>query len=155
MNTSTARRCVFWAGIALVGCGAASVPQEVNEDAPLEVELRGNRITFNHRIQFGHDSEEILPESFAILDRVAELVGEHIEIIRLQVQGHSSTDGETAHNQDLSTRRAAAIADYVRTRGLTIEVTSQGYGETYPLCREDTPECHERNRRVEFFVDER
>ena len=155
MSASTTRLCVGLAAMAIVGCGGASVQQEMNEDAPLEVQLRGNRITFNHRIQFGHDSEELLPASFPILDRVAELVGEHIEIIRMQVQGHSSTDGETAHNEDLSTRRAAAIADYLRAQGLTIEVTSQGYGETYPLCREDTPECHERNRRVEFFVDER
>jgi len=71
------------------------------------------------------------------------------------VQGHSSTDGDLRHNRELSDRRAEAVAEYLRAQGVTQEVTSQGYGETYPLCQDDSTECHARNRRVEFFVDER
>ncbi len=73
----------------------------------------------------------------------------------MQVQGHTSTDGDEAHNQTLSEQRAARVASYLREHGVTQEVTSQGYGETYPLCREETEECNEQNRRVEFFVDMR
>lgn len=142
--------------VVLVGCGAAAeVPPEYAEDAPLEVELRGNRIVFNHRIEFAHDSDRILAESLEILDRVAELLDSHESIIRIQVQGHSSTDGDVRHNRELSERRAEAVAEYLRSQGVTQEVTSQGYGETYPLCQEDSPDCHALNRRVEFFVDER
>jgi len=140
----------------LVGCGAAEVATpEYTEDAPLEVELRGNRIVFNHRIEFAHDSDRLLAESHEVLDRVVELLDAHESIIRIQVQGHSSTDGDVRHNRDLSERRAEAVAEYLRSQGVAQEVTSQGYGETYPLCQEDSPDCHARNRRVEFFVDER
>lgn len=144
--------------LLLMGCGAPpSLASETVEPAPtpLEVELRGNRIVFNHRIQFAHDSDRILQPSFEVLDRVVTLMVEHENLIRIQVQGHSSTDGNTAHNQDLSSRRAEAVAQYLRTHGVAQEVTSQGYGETYPLCHEDTADCHDVNRRVEFFVDER
>lgn len=143
------------AALVLLGCGGTTVPQDVDEDAPLEVELRGNRIVFNHQIQFAHDSDELVGESPEILDRVAAILAEHAEIIRVQVQGHSSTDGEAEHNQELSDARALTVAEYLRGRAAGVEITSQGYGETYPLCREETPDCQERNRRVEFFVDER
>ncbi len=133
--------------IALVGCGAAQPPP------PPGVELRGNRIVLADRILFEHNSDRILEESHSILDRVVTLLGDHDEIVRVQVQGHASTDGQARRNDELATQRAAAAAAYLREHGVTQEVTSQGYGPTYPLCREDTPECHEQNRRVEFFVD--
>ena len=119
------------------------------------MELRGNRIVFNHQLQFGHDSAEILEPSFPVLDRICELLGEHEEIFRVQVQGHTSVDGEVQHNQELSAARAEAVAEYLRSQGVTQEVTFQGYGETYPICREESDACNEENRRVEFFVDSR
>lgn len=133
--------------IAAIGCGAAQPPP------PPGVELRGNRIVLNDRVLFEHDSDRILEESHSILDRVVTLLGDHDEIVRVQVQGHSSTDGQAQRNQELSAERAAAVATYLREHGVAQEVTSQGYGPTYPLCREETEACHEQNRRVEFFVD--
>lgn len=134
-------------GAASMACGAPQPP-------PIPgIELRGNRIVLSDRVLFEHDSERILEESYPILDRVVTLLDTHDEIVRVQVQGHSSTDGQAARNQELSAARAASVAAYLREHGVEQEVTSQGYGPTYPLCREDTPECHEQNRRVEFFVD--
>lgn len=149
MRGTTLIACALAA--ASLGCGGA----EVVDDSELIVEIRDGRIHINQRIHFAFDSDEILEDSFALLDRVAEVILEHPDIVRVQVQGHSSTDGEEAHNLELSGRRAAAVAEYLRGHGVTAEVTSQGYGETYPLCREDTDACHEQNRRVEFFVDQR
>ncbi|HJL14241.1 MAG TPA: OmpA family protein [Sandaracinaceae bacterium LLY-WYZ-13_1] len=135
-----------------VGCGGATV---VEDDGELRVELRGNRIVINQKIEFAHDSAEILESSYPILDQVVAILEEHEEIYRVQVQGHTSTVGEDQHNMELSAARAEAIGTYLREHGVTQEVTSQGYGETYPLCQEDTDACHARNRRVEFFVDSR
>ncbi len=137
--------------LTLSACGGAEVVDTTN----LIVEIRGNRIYVNQRVHFGHDSDEILADSFELLDRVAAVIGEHEEIVRVQVQGHSSVDGDDAHNLELSGRRASAVAEYLRGHGVGVEITSQGYGETYPLCREETEACHEQNRRVEFFVDQR
>lgn len=147
---------LLWSCLAF-GCGAAP-PVVEDEDAPpppLEVELRSNRIVFNRPILFAHDSDRILVESHEVLDRVAAIMQAHPNLIRLQVQGHSSTDGSATHNRELSARRAAAVAEYLRQAGVEQEITSQGYGETYPVCHDDHEDCHSRNRRVEFFVDER
>lgn len=139
------------ASLAL-GCGGPQPPPDPDD---LLVELRGNRIVFSHKIEFEFDRARILEESHRVLDRIVELLTEHTEIYRVQVQGHSSTDGEEAHNLELSAARAESVAEYLRAHGVTAEVTAQGYGETYPLCREETEECHHENRRVEFFVDQR
>lgn len=136
-------------GAASIACGAPQQP------AIPGIELRGNRIILSDRVLFEHDSDHILEESHSILDRVVSLLEMHDEILRVQVQGHSSTDGQLARNQELSAARAASVAAYLREHGVEQEVTSQGYGPTYPLCNDDTPECHEQNRRVEFFVDVR
>ncbi len=36
---------------------------------------------------------------------------------------------------------------------MTQEIDSRGAGETELECQEDTDECHEKNRRVEFLVE--
>lgn len=135
----------------VVGCGGPQPPPDPDD---LLVELRGNRIVFNHKIEFEFDSANILEQSHPILDRICELLVEHPNIYRVQVQGHSSTEGEEVHNQELSAARAESVAEYLRSHEVAAEVTSQGYGETYPLCREETEECNQENRRVEFFVDQ-
>ena len=140
--------------LTLLACGGGQAAMVMDEDAPLMVELRGNRIVFNHRVHFDFDSANIQEDSFVILDAVAGVLADHPEIHRVQVQGHSSTDGEEAHNQELSAARAASVAEYLRSHGVSIDVTSQGYGETYPLCHEESDACHIQNRRVEFFVDQ-
>jgi OOP family OmpA-OmpF porin len=139
-------------GAVAIGCGGPQGPPDPDD---LLVELRGNRIVFNHTIEFEFDRARILEESYPILDRICELLVEHPGIYRVQIQGHSSTDGEEAHNQELSAARAESVAEYLRSHEVVAEVTSQGYGETYPLCREETEECNHQNRRVEFFVDQR
>ena len=40
----------------------------------------------------------------------------------------------------------------LKDRGVTQELSSDGVGEDEPVCKEDTDECHEKNRRVEFVV---
>lgn len=143
--------CALLVSLSLLGCGGTEV---VDPDA-LIVEIRDNRIYVNKSVHFAHDSDEILPDSFELLDRVAAVIGDHPDILRVQVQGHTSVDGDEEHNLELSGRRAAAVAEYLNSHGVSIEITHQGYGETYPVCREETPECAEQNRRVEFFVDQR
>lgn len=140
-------------GLGALGCGGSE--QVVTYESGLRIELRGNRIYINQTIEFEHDSDVLLPSAAPILDALAEVLGNHPEIYRVQIQGHSSTDGDEQHNLELSGARAAAVAEYLRGHGVTAEITSQGYGETYPLCHEESDECHARNRRVEFFTDSR
>jgi OmpA-OmpF porin, OOP family len=142
---STSRSLALALVVIATGCGASL--------RNWFVELQGDRIVIHDHIQFGQDSDEILPESFGLLDRIVAVLGEHPEVTAVQVHGHTSTEGPDAHNHELSERRAAAVARYMTEHGVTQRISSRGFGEEHPLCQDDTDECNERNRRVEFFVE--
>lgn len=111
-------------------------------------------------IQFRINSHELLDGSKAILDLVgATIVGAAAAEpdIRIEVQGHASSDGADAYNMSLSQRRAKAVRDYIvdKNPDLADHLTSEGYGETQPIADNSTQEGRVRNRRVEFEVTSR
>ena len=120
---------------------------------PAEVHLEGDHIAVDGHINFASDSDEILEDSNALLDKIALFLRNHsTDIAHVRLVGHTDTAGGHEHNQDLSERRAAAVVQALRDRGVTTVLDSSGVGELEPLCEEDTDECHEMNRRVEFIV---
>jgi outer membrane protein OmpA-like peptidoglycan-associated protein len=107
-------------------------------------------------IRFGHDSAAILEESYPLLNAVVEVLRDNEgDVVAMQVHGHSSADGDDAHNLELSEARAAAVVAYLEEQGVTQDLSSRGFGEEHLLCREETDACHARNRRVEFIVSHR
>lgn len=136
---------------------AAEAEPEPMEAAPVEdpsdVHIEGDHLTIDNKIMFATDSDEILPESTEILDHIATALKNHTELSTLHIIGHTDASGGADHNQDLSERRAAAVMKALADRGVTQSLDSKGVGETEPSCQEDTDECHESNRRVEFVVE--
>ena len=69
----------------------------------------------------------------------------------LQVAGHTCSRGTDEHNQQLSKRRAQAVADYLAQQGVNRQrVRPVGYGEAKPLVSNATEANRKLNRRVEF-----
>ncbi|WP_427384215.1 OmpA family protein [Janibacter sp. G56] len=67
----------------------------------------------------------------------------------LTITGHTDADGADAHNQDLSERRAEAVAKAIRPllpKGTRI--TTAGKGETDPIASNETTSGKALNRRV-------
>ena len=57
-------------------------------------------------------------------------------------------------NQDLSTRRASAVRDYLATRGVQSDrMQVAGFGKTRPIADNNSPEGRAMNRRVEIVVE--
>ena len=115
-------------------------------------DFRRDRIVFDDPILFAMDSDEILHESDALLDEIAKTLQEHEEIAAVRVEGHTDATGSAEHNQELSERRAEAVVEALRERGVTQTLSAQGFGKTRPLCQEDTEACHGQNRRVELHI---
>jgi len=69
-----------------------------------------------------------------------------------EIVGHTDARGTVQYNLQLGNRRAEAVLDELAARyGIPrnrLRVRSDG--ASYPVCREDTEECHARNRRVEI-----
>ena len=72
---------------------------------------------------------------------------------QLQVEGHTDVQGDAAANLRLSQRRAQAVVDALVRQGVSAKrLQAQGHGEAKLLDPGDTPEAHERNRRIEFHL---
>ncbi len=102
-------------------------------------------------INFADNSAEIGDHGVAYLRGVASTFP---EARRIDVVGHASADGDADHNQDLSERRAVAVAGVLAALfGEEVEITAEGRGETQPIATNETAEGREANRRVELVLE--
>lgn len=69
------------------------------------------------------------------------------------VEGHTDNTGSAAYNQDLSTRRAQAVAGVLLEAGVApFRVSALGRGEDDPVATNLTPDGRQQNRRVEVII---
>jgi OOP family OmpA-OmpF porin len=73
--------------------------------------------------------------------------------IRVEINGHTDSDGSDAANLPLSQARAETVAAMVgRESGDALELVSRGVGSSMPLSGGTGERGKERNRRVSFRV---
>lgn len=112
----------------------------------------GNEIVLNMpgNVTFDVDRAEIRPDFYDVLNSVVLVVQEYNKTI-IEISGYTDNTGSDAHNLDLSNRRAASVASYLKAQQVNpTRVLSQGFGEQYPLASNDTPEGRQANRRVQL-----
>lgn len=124
---------------------------------PAAVRVTDKEIVILEQVQFKTGSAEILPASDDLLTQVANALGEHPEILKLEVQGHTDSRGSKATNQKLSKKRSAAVMAWLVKRGKVdaSRLTSRGYGMEQPIADNDTDEGRQKNRRVQFKIIEK
>jgi outer membrane protein OmpA-like peptidoglycan-associated protein/tetratricopeptide (TPR) repeat protein len=114
-----------------------------------EVVDQGTSIPINN-VFFDYDRSVLRPTSYAELDRLIRMMKANPDI-RVEIYGHTDSDGEALYNLELSKRRADAVAAYIRKQYPAARIMNTfGYGEMRPLTSGNTPEEKQRNRRVEF-----
>lgn len=103
-------------------------------------------------INFRRGSAELDEESLPTLAKLAD-VAKRCDKVRIEVSGHTDSDGNPQANQRLSQRRARAVADFLIDAGVTEgRLTAVGYGPDRPVAENDNPENKAKNRRIEFTV---
>jgi outer membrane protein OmpA-like peptidoglycan-associated protein len=111
-------------------------------------------------VVFATGKWEILPEERPKLDAAYEAIAAGIrrygkvleKEIKLYVAGHTDTVGDAASNKTLSLRRAQAIANYFRQKGVTIPIYFTGFGKERPLVATPDQTDEPRNRRAEYII---
>ena len=69
------------------------------------------------------------------------------------VTGHTDNTGSAAYNQDLSERRASAVASVLRAGGVaSSRIRVVGAGENQPIASNQTASGRQANRRVEVTI---
>ena len=103
-------------------------------------------------IQFETGKDIIKPQSFPILDDIANVMFENPTFM-LIINGHTDNVGKDEANQELSERRAASVRRYLIGKGVAENrMTSNGFGATMPIADNKTKAGRALNRRVEFLV---
>lgn len=116
-------------------------------------EIVETHIVILRPINFEFDKAVITPDSFPVLDAVADTLAKNPDIRMVEIGGHTDERGSAAYNLDLSGRRAAAVVDYLVAHGVDhARLTSRGYGLTQPIDPAHTEDAWAKNRRVEFTI---
>jgi outer membrane protein OmpA-like peptidoglycan-associated protein len=120
------------------------------------VTLNGDQVQVLDRIEFENAKATLRPESETVLRAVGALLAAHPEIHKLEIDGHTDSQGQHASNLQLSKRRALAVMAWLVEHGVAAErLTADGFGADRPIDDNQTSEGRTRNRRVEFHVLER
>jgi len=101
---------------------------------------------------FNTGSSVIKDESYKVLDNIYSLLSANPKL-NLVVNGFTDNTGGADLNLKLSKERAAAAAAYLVGKGIDAKrISSDGFGEKYPVADNSTPEGRQKNRRVEFRI---
>ncbi len=148
-------------GILDVDDKCIDVPENMNEyqdtdgcpDEPPLARIEGCKIVIAEKVYFDTGKATIKAVSFPLLNEVARIIRENPGIQRIDIEGHTDSDGSAGMNRGLSDRRAKAVRTYLIGQGIAAKkLTGKGYGEDKPIADNATPEGKEKNRRVEFIV---
>jgi len=105
-------------------------------------------------LRFRTGSADLSAESLGLLDKLIVVTLRCTEA-RVEIGGHTDTDGSPQANADLSRRRAETVGAYLLRAGIPAErLEAVGYGETSPVAPNDTAENKAKNRRITFIVKE-
>lgn len=104
-----------------------------------------------YNLYFDSGKAALKPESTPALIEIAKLL-EAQPRLRLLVVGHTDSVGELDYNEQLSTRRAQAVVDALRTahRADGSRLTARGVGMYSPVADNVTDAGRAKNRRVEL-----
>jgi OOP family OmpA-OmpF porin len=131
---------------------------EVDEDGcPPECKGPDCIKTFSSEALFDFDKFNLRPDGQRALDEF--LSHKEIELVySIAVIGHTDPTGTDSYNMTLSKKRAATVANYLKSRlPATVQIISEGRGEKELVERfagESQQAWHQRCRRVEVAVRE-
>ena len=151
------------------GCSSEQPPAKPPPPAPPPAEtpaekpsfvglpLTGSQIDVLGNIEFDTDKATIrqTPQTIGILTTLATAGKAYPQITKLRVEGHTDSDGDEGHNQDLSEERAQAVVKWLVDNGIDrARLTAAGCGSRDPLVPNTTSENKQKNRRTEFDIEE-
>lgn len=138
-------------------------PAEANADRKVikEIELKKGSAAPTHAVGhvmrlenliFQQSKARIEPASYEELDVLVDMLRNSSKMV-IQLEGHTDYMGPAKQNLDLSEKRVLAVKDYLISKGIAkTRIKTKAFGGTKPLSKDDTPEAHAANRRVEVRI---
>jgi OOP family OmpA-OmpF porin len=125
----------------------APKPAEPAKPAPTSVR---QSVVIQADALFDFDKSVVRPDGKKSIDEaLGKIKGVDLEMVI--ATGHTDSIGTEQYNQRLSERRAAAVKEYLVSKGIaSSKVTTIGKGESQPVATNKTAEGRQKNRRVDI-----
>lgn len=160
-GSDTLMRTAVGAGIgaAVGGAIGATLDQqarELRQELGNEVDVRNTGselvVTMPNNILFDFDSAAVRSDLQGDLRALAAHLRSYPDST-VQVIGHTDNTGAASYNQNLSERRAGAVASVLRNAGVPANrIRAIGLGEDQPVASNLTDSGRAQNRRVEIII---
>jgi OOP family OmpA-OmpF porin len=126
--------------------------KETEDESFLSEEIKEKGFVNLYGILFDSGKDVPKQESKPVLKELANFVKNN-DSLKIEIIGHTDSDGDFAYNEDLSRRRAQAVKQWLTDQEINVSgVTADGKGESNPVASNDTDAGKALNRRVEVRV---
>ncbi|MFZ5480906.1 MAG: OmpA family protein [Myxococcota bacterium] len=123
---------------------------------PAKVVVSKEKLEILDKIYFDTGKTTIKKQSFPLLDEIARVLKDNPDILKVRIEGHTDSRGNDASNLKLSDGRAKAVMAYLVKAGIaTDRMSASGFGESRPVDPAENDAAWEKNRRVEFVIEQR
>lgn len=120
--------------------------------ASLLLQSRFASVAARNPITFQTGSPDLTAESATTIQRIAQLLVDN-PTTRVEIGGHTDSDGEPEANEALSLTRAEAVKNALIAAGIEeSRMVAVGYGESLPVASNETGDGKAQNRRIEFLL---
>ena len=113
-----------------------------------------NAILAEQQITFAPSSSKIDEGAMKVVERIAKVM-RNCQGVKMEIGGHTDSQGRESMNLTLSQARAEAVLDALLSlEVLTTNLSARGYGESQPIADNKTEEGRRANRRIAFRLIE-
>jgi NitT/TauT family transport system substrate-binding protein len=147
-----------WADSRFVSNLATKYPGQKVEEKPVVAKAPSKEdvpiLKQQIQIQFTPGSDEIMPGSYFLLDKLGELMTSFGGTV-LRVEGNTDSTGAVSANATLSEKRAVAVRNYITKNFPNIQASrfqTIGRGSTNPVAPNETEAGRQMNRRTDIKV---
>ena len=131
---------------------AAALEAQLADLAAKKTE-RGMVITLGD-VLFGTDKAELTADGVNTARKLADVLSKNPQRTVL-IEGFTDSTGSSAHNLELSQRRAESVRNALLGMGISRDrIATRGYGAAYPVAGNDSAANRQLNRRVEIVLSE-
>lgn len=117
-----------------------------------ELQSKINNLLQQRKITFERRSTELTTDSKSVVEDIAKILNEY-STFNLEVAGHTDSRGNDDLNKKISQDRANSVKKLLVSFGVNENrIKAVGYGEEFPIAKDDENGLSEINRRVEFNI---
>lgn len=145
------------AGVGAVAGGAVGnyldkQARELEQVAETRRTDEGLLLNLRSELLFETDSAVLTEDAIARVSRIGDILAKYPED-RIRIEGHTDSRGTAAYNEELSLRRAEAVARVLSSRGVAPgQILVLGMGEEQPVASNNSSEGRSANRRVQLHI---